>query len=157
MNGLTGIFGIFLLIFILISVGLTVFFFTSLYMKKATSDELARERNPPRGFAEYIGLKCPDGFSYMGKDPETEGNHLCRNELNVPVRATTCYKDAANKVVSFPDLNWQQLSAKDSKFPSDAKGVAQICNYMKDCGPAAGVSPEWTGVNSQNGWIQCPV
>lgn len=156
MNGVSSVFGIFLTIFILISVGLTVFFFTSLYMKKRSSQELGRMRSPPRAYAEFIGLKCPDGFSYIGPDPGRENYHLCKNELNVPVRADTCYADKDRKIISVPDLDWSQLSEKDYTFPSDARGVSQICDYMKDCGPSAGVSPEWTGVNTQNGWIQCP-
>lgn len=157
MNGITAVFGVFILIFVLISVGLTIFFFTSIYMKRVSSEELARERTPPRHYAEYVGLKCPDGFSYMGPDPSRKGYHLCKNELNVPVVANSCYTDATQKMISLPDLDWNQLSTKDYRFPSNGQGVSEICDYMKNCGPATGVAPEWTGVNSQNGWIRCPI
>lgn len=165
MNGFGKVFGGFILLFVLISVGLTVFFFTSMYMRKASSAQLARERNPPRSYAEYVGLKCPDGFTYAGVDPQDSKKHLCKNVLGVMIHEGTdsnnnpiCGNyDAQTKLAKFTNLDWNQLSPKDYQFPRNADGVDDICNFVSQCGPTSGKRAQWTGVDTQNGWVRCSV
>lgn len=150
MNVLQVVFIIVVIIFVFISVGLTVYFFTNLYLKRKATSEIKKERIPPQNYAEKVGLQCPDGYILTNSDP-TKKTHLCKNVFQVPVKnETKCYTgNISDKTIQFNDLDWSKLDSKTFILPDDTPGRDTICKFKKDCGS------EWTGVNTMNGWVQC--
>lgn len=151
---------IIVLVVVLIAVALTAYFFANMYEQRKSRETVFMNRNPPRQFAEHIGLVCPDGWESAGPDPTDANRHLCKNVLHVPVNTANqaqCYnRDATAKLTSFENLDWSKMNNDTFTFPTtDPKpaGVNDIMNFVNQCGPSTNIPAVWTGVNTQNGWI----
>lgn len=147
-------------IVVLIAVALTAYFFANLYEQRKSQQTILLNRNPPRQYAQYVGLVCPDGWENSGPDTTDATSHLCKNIANVPVNITNqqhCYnKDIPTKISSFKNLDWTKLDIHNSNFSTtDPKppGVADIMSFVNQCGPTTNTPAVWSGVNTQNGWI----
>jgi len=110
---------------------------------------------PPLDYMRNIGVRCPDYWVYMGKDPSREGYHICKNVFNIPVNNpgnSVCYSDEAGKTKSFKDANM----GSDGKMDKTAE--RERCEFVAQCGPSADMKASWLGVSSEQmspGWVNC--
>ena len=143
-----------ILLFVLVLFGLLFIFAIAYYFVRRHAEHEAKvrmlkQRTPPLDYMKYVGVKCPDYWEYMGKDPDNKDLHMCKNTFNVGVNDNTCYDDVDNKVKKFPKVEWR-LQGKHERLKGDA--VQQICKWRKQCGPQPKKDASWLGVES---WFDC--
>lgn len=120
-------------------------------------------RNPPYEAMKNIHIRCPDLWVDYGVDGE--GNRVCRNTFNVPIRDAVngqgddkCYSNFALKEKKFP--NYSDFDALLDDKSQLAKGDAPtkntaLCQWKTRCGPVDGQEASWSGIGTDDGWVVC--
>lgn len=102
---------------------------------------------PDETYMEKIGVRCPTGWIYKGKN--NNGKNICQNYYNVPVNVNgNCYNgDKTEKISYFSEIKDWQKCQDDPK----CKPLKDRCNWIKKCGPPS-QSRDPTKCDAQGQW-----
>ncbi len=148
---LVALFGVAIFLFVLV----IIFYFIQRRAQYDATNIPMGQKMPPEDYMKHVGIKCPDYWEYLGKDPQNSSNHLCKNVQNIKLNdPKKCYTDAENKIMSFPNVDWDN-TVKDGYL--SGKPVHKICEWQKSCGPIKNQDAGWLGVDSSDkrGWVKC--
>lgn len=111
------------------------------------------ELYPDEEYMEKIGVVCPTGWTYRGKN--RSGQYVCQNEFNVPIARPSkeCYDDDVEKIKYFsPVKDWGNCVDNPQKCSS----LNERCGWIEKCGPPSELSNNSSGSDLSNpyaSWI----
>lgn len=133
------------------------------YINYLNKKKIAGSINPPGGYMQNTGIKCPDYWVNIGVD--SNGNYICKNSFNIETNNPTtgnfvnkCNSDQMvfspiksgntweygnpNGLTSYEDLDKYNFVKQDTNSGSMAR-----CDWINNCGPNTNTQGIWSGVN----------
>lgn len=144
-----------LILFIFIILGVLflaaiLYFFLRKRADYLNKEFIKKSRTPPLDYMRHVGVKCPDYWDYMGKDPNNADRHICKNTYNLSVNdPTNCYTNQGQRETSFPTVKWE-LRGDDEKLKGAA--ISEICEWRNKCGNTKNSNASWLGIGE---WADC--
>ncbi len=120
------------------------------YYKKSGEKSRKSQIRPPLEYMNEIGIKCPDYWTYNGKD--SSGNYQCLNSFDLQLKNNEndqCYSNSSQKMMIFKALqegkDWNTMSEDEQKsFVKNEKANNKSrCEWASQCGAV------WLGVNDK--------
>ena len=146
-----------LLLFVLLFIILMIYYFVAKNKLERKSQDPSKRMLPPPQYMRNVGIRCPDYWEDLGRDPSNTNNHLCRNTFNIPVansQSSDCYSNQGDSTMSF-------VTAENSDFNNNytlKSGAVnnERCKFVQNCGPTANEDAAWLGIMSgKNSYTKC--